>query len=1159
MSVPTPLTGLVLSLAVAADAAPAGADDLSIVVTSDAEETLAACRSCPHARDAWLRRASLATALAGDGALLVDAGGSLFCAETLPSGGRLAVEAAELAGVDALHLSWRDFRLGLAATRALVEDSEVPFVSTNLLDGASGEPLARPFVVVERGGVRVALLGVTHLPPGLERLPHISAQLAGVEIAAPGDALAEWLPRARERADRAVLLYYGAPAGLAPIAERFGPDLDVIVVGGAPAEALPPVPGPPVVAALRPGHVVRARLVGIGDDPRVELDVTPLDGAIAVDPGLAELLAAHRPGPVPVPATTVPEAEPVAAPTTTGPEAEPVAAPVEAVAPPSRPSEAQERPAPTPPVAQEPVADEAPTAIPDPDDPPRVPRGLAGVGLSAEDVNRAIERGAAFLWRLVRDQDMAGGRSFGARREHVLVALALVHTGLHERDEAFRTALATLVQGIEPRALDTYQVGLLAMLIEASGEGRFLPKLREAARVLVERQGPRGSWTYSCPVPSAPPRPAPREGTLEVFGGWPLDGTPVGPMVARSSAEPGGVDGDSSVSQYALLGLHAATRAGISIADEAWQAGLEAYRARQNGDGGWGYHSRGSSSYGSMTAAGAASIAIAAHPLGDRAGDAAARIDRGLAWLGEHFSVSEHPPAGRQWHYYYLYALERAAQLVGTEFIGDHEWYPRGARYLVDVQRGDGSWVGKGQEEDPRLATSFALLFLERATPRLRGAGQGGEGTLLTAIDPGARTRFYVILDASGSMLDALGDRPKHDIAREVVTEVAGELPVGAELALRAYGHRLRGREAGASEDTELLLPLGPVDAARIATTLEALRARGQTPLALSLEQALDDLAGVSVERPAVLLLLTDGGERTFPARRDPFAAAERLAATAGVELHVIGFDIGRADWSEQLAAIAERGRGRYWPARDAESLLAWVRGILAPAPEDYVVLDGAGQEVARARFGQALRLPEGRYRVRTVFEGTILEEPVGIATDATTSVVLHLPVRTPGTISGPGRAEEERAPRELPATQGGGGEAGAAAGAAVGVDGSTSSDGDGSLSSGVLPAPDDPPPDARRTEPETGSGGAAPPQATPPPTGPPPASKPPPPPRRGPGGGLPPPGGAGGGPGGDARNRPGAAPPQPPPPWHSCTGRLPEGARFCPWCGKKVPEGGSR
>src|SRR5207302_8991772 len=113
---------------------------------------------------------------------------------------------------------------------------------------------------------------------------------------------------------------------------------------------------------------------------------------------------------------------------------------------------------------------------------------------------------------------------------------------------------------------------------------------------------------------------------------------------------------------------------------------------------------------------------------------------------------------------------------------------------------------------------------------------------------------------------------------------------------------------------------------------------------------------------PVNVLLLTDGGEDTQP-RRDPVKAAALLGSLKTVRLHIVGFDINQPEWTEQLQAMARGGRGQYWPAARAADL---ERGLSAGAlglPENYVVLDAAGHEVARAPFAQPVSPPEGQYR----------------------------------------------------------------------------------------------------------------------------------------------------------------------------------------------------
>jgi hypothetical protein len=643
---------------------------------------------------------------------------------------------------------------------------------------------------------------------------------------------------------------------------------------------------------------------------------------------------------------------------------------------------------------------------------PATPRGLAGVGLTAEEVNRAIARGSEFLWQNLQEDLKKSRRPLGSRAGHdILPAFALVHSEAHRRFPEFDAALRTFLTRIDPvRDLSaaTYDIGLLCMLIEAYDDPSLWPQLKRGARYLLETQGPEGSWGYGRrPPPECFGDPVRDDRVLEVQGGHPLDGAGDKPWERRCKLDPN-TDGDNSTSQYALLGLHAASRAGAKVEPETWRRVLAASGQRQNADGGWAYRT-GGPSYGSMTCAGVCARAIARHQLGEQDPGADEVLERGLGWLNANFTVTRNPP-NQQWLYYYLYSLERVGRILDTEFIGEHEWYPVGARHLLAQQKADGSWLGTGTEAHPPVATSFALLFLTRATPTLASEPKrGGDGVLKTRIAYPPGNKYYVILDASGSMLAEMEGRKKFDIAREALAELVKALPDSAQVALRVYGHRKLATEQGASEDTALELSMRPLARADFLAKLEALRARGKTPLARSLLEAKRDLAGAREDAPVTVVFLTDGGEDTMP-RQDPIQAAEEFGKLRGIVLHVIGFDIHREDWRGQLEEMTRRAGGRFWPARQAAALGPELQAAVFGVPAAYVVLDGAGREAAKGAFGGTQTLKEGKYTFTTAYAGTEFREEFWVNTGSTTSVTFHA-AKVPSGKSGPAKTTPVAAP----------------------------------------------------------------------------------------------------------------------------------------------------
>jgi len=184
------------------------------------------------------------------------------------------VAAYNALGYDALNLAYCDFRLGKQQTLALVGQAKFAVVSANLLDAQTNAPLTKPYCVVTRPDGKVAIVGVTERPAGLDILPHLRRQFAGIRIQPPVDALGQWLPKARAESDRVILLYYGSSSGLQAIQQKFGDQLAAIVVGGFRPEDPSPATAPPLVGARK-----------VGGAPDAERDCAAGGRAVAGDAG----------------------------------------------------------------------------------------------------------------------------------------------------------------------------------------------------------------------------------------------------------------------------------------------------------------------------------------------------------------------------------------------------------------------------------------------------------------------------------------------------------------------------------------------------------------------------------------------------------------------------------------------------------------------------------------------------------------------------------------------------------------------------------------------------------------------------------------------------------------------------------------------------------
>ena len=187
-----------------------------------------------------------------------------------------------------------------------------------------------------------------------------------------------------------------------------------------------------------------------------------------------------------------------------------------------------------------------------------------------------------------------------------------------------------------------------------------------------------------------------------------------------------GAGADLSNTQYAAMGLRAAAMHGVRIPPDVWQKlGDEVLLHQQQATGayepaGFGYTPRGNP-FGSMTAAGVAVLRICCdmyEKYGKPPVAWSIGYKRGITWIGKHFAASANPLAGPEWIPYWLYSVERVGGLCNVSEFDGHDWYREGARYLVPLQKGDGSWDG---HDGPWSHTCFDLLFLARATSSVSG------------------------------------------------------------------------------------------------------------------------------------------------------------------------------------------------------------------------------------------------------------------------------------------------------------------------------------------------------------------------------------------------------------------------------------------------------
>ncbi len=359
---------------------------------------------------------------------------------------------------------------------------------------------------------------------------------------------------------------------------------------------------------------------------------------------------------------------------------------------------------------------------------------LFPVAASAADqarIDEAIKRGRSFLTSHHR-----GGV------EGALACYALVKSGTDKTHPDVLKVIEEVVAKCQsdvyrPALHFNYEAGVDAMLLEAVDPVAYLPQLQKIAKFLVAQQRPCGAWFYNTDIGQAN------------FG-------------------------DTSISQYAILGLWAASRAGVEVPIETWEQAAQWVIRTQCSDGGFAYHpyegQAAQVSTVTMSAAGTGILLIIRRELytdfqfeeATRPAVASKRfgilerfqeekqvaapkvkknptlpvssIDKALKesvkWMGSHLADKTTQFLIRPC--YYFYSVERVAALLDVEKFGSHDWYEEGTDELVRHQKPEGNWA---EDRLTIASTALGILFLTKATstilPKARKAPLVGGGLLV--------------------------------------------------------------------------------------------------------------------------------------------------------------------------------------------------------------------------------------------------------------------------------------------------------------------------------------------------------------------------------------------------------------------------------------------
>jgi len=504
-------------------------------------------------------------------------------------------------------------------------------------------------------------------------------------------------------------------------------------------------------------------------------------------------------------------------------------------------------------------------------------------------------------------------------------------------------------------------LGLVEALADLKDES-LEPMAREAVELIIRSQ----NTEHKPATLRGPVKP-----DSQYYGGW------------RYS--PNSTDSDISLTGWQILALKAAANAGFVIPDHVFPAAARFVRSLfGKKDGSFRYDSPGEEGDSCARAGmGALSLQLSGYPKDPMIPPAI----RFMQTYPPRWNVEE---PGDGYPFYYWYYGTRVMYLAG----GDdwRIWKDWMCRFLVDHQNPDGSWDGAESEKNyDTYRVALGALMLEfccghvpiymSPTKRL------GTGTLKVEFEKGAEKEaaqnVEVILDASNSMWGQIGGEAKITIARRVLGQIINGLPETMNVGLRVYGHRYALNDKRACTDTELLVPIGPLDKAKLIDIINKIQLKGKTPLVYSVLEAVKDFEKIP---HGSIILVTDGIESCGGDIKSIGPAVQK----SGLELrvHIVGFDIKEKEARAELEAIAKSTEGRYLDAQDAAGLLSALEQTLKV---EYIVLNDRGEEVGRGLVGgDEIKLNEGSYTLRILLAPEPLETKVVIQPGRRQTIVLR-------------------------------------------------------------------------------------------------------------------------------------------------------------------------
>ncbi|GLW33474.1 VWA domain-containing protein [Actinoplanes regularis] len=246
-----------------------------------------------------------------------------------------------------------------------------------------------------------------------------------------------------------------------------------------------------------------------------------------------------------------------------------------------------------------------------------------------------------------------------------------------------------------------------------------------------------------------------------------------------------------------------------------------------------------------------------------------------------------------------------------------------------------------------------------------------------------------LVLDVSGSMKAAdIDGETRIAVAKRAFNKVVDALPENTQLGIRVLGATYAGKNKKiACQDTQQIVPVGPVNAVQAKNAIATLKPTGHTPIGLALKKAAEDLSDNGSTRRIVLI--TDGEDTCTPP--DPCDVARDLAAQG---THLVVDTLGLTPdekTRKQLVCISTATGGTYAAANSEAELTDRVQQLVdraaVPPPVQPAVVTGTADctnapLLAPGVYTDREKISEHRYYRVAVQADQELRASVSIALD---------------------------------------------------------------------------------------------------------------------------------------------------------------------------------